>query len=70
MLPRSEASCALLMPHAVVPPSPQAALAKILSYHVVPGEALTLDQLTDGLILQTLVDGPEGELKVCVWHLR
>lgn len=41
-----------------------AALAKILSYHVVPGEALTLDQLTDGLILQTLVDGPEGELRV------
>ncbi len=37
---------------------------KVLMYHVVPGQALTLDQLTDGMILQTLVEGEEGELKV------
>lgn len=42
----------------------QEAVAEVLSYHVVLGEALTLDQLTDGLILQTMVDGPEGQLKV------
>lgn len=39
-------------------------LTTILKYHVVPGMALTLDQLTDGMILQTMVEGKEGRIKV------
>lgn len=33
-------------------------------YHIVPGEALTTDLLSDGMILQSLIEGPTGELKV------
>lgn len=39
-------------------------LTKVLKYHVVPGFAYTLDELTDGMVLQTLVEGPEGQLMV------
>ena len=46
------------------PPYPQAALAEILRYHVVPGTSYKLDQLTDGLWLQTLVEGEKGKLLV------
>lgn len=41
-----------------------AALAEILRYHVVPGTSYKLDQLTDGLWLQTLVEGEKGKLLV------
>ena len=46
------------------PPPPQAALANIIRYHVVPGTAYTLDQLTEGMELQTLLAGDKGKLKV------
>ncbi|KAL4436352.1 hypothetical protein ABPG77_009914 [Micractinium sp. CCAP 211/92] len=39
-------------------------LARALMYHIVPGEALTTDLLSDGMILQSLIEGPTGELKV------
>lgn len=36
----------------------------MLSYHVVPGAAILSGDLTDGAIVQTLLEGPAGELKV------
>jgi uncharacterized surface protein with fasciclin (FAS1) repeats len=39
-------------------------LVQVLSYHVVPGQALLLGDLQDGDVLQTLVPGPEGQLEV------
>lgn len=42
----------------------QAKLADIIKYHVVPGTAYTLDQLTEGMELQTLLAGDKGKLKV------
>ncbi|KAL4420539.1 hypothetical protein ABPG75_010195 [Micractinium tetrahymenae] len=39
-------------------------LARALMYHIVPGKALTTDQLTNGEILQSLIEGPSGELRV------
>lgn len=50
------------------PPHPltrlQAALARILRYHVVPTTAYKLDELTEGMWLQTLLPGDEGKLLV------
>lgn len=42
----------------------QDAALEILSYHIVPGVALQPANLTDGLVLQTLVPGPGGRLGV------
>lgn len=39
-------------------------LTKIISYHVIPGAALTLADLTDGMILQSLIPGSEGQIRV------
>jgi uncharacterized surface protein with fasciclin (FAS1) repeats len=50
---------------AVLPAPPaQDTLVQVLSYHVVPGQALLLGDLQDGDVLQTLVPGPEGQLEV------
>ncbi|KAL4425193.1 hypothetical protein ABPG75_009209 [Micractinium tetrahymenae] len=41
-------------------------LAQVLSYHIIAGEALTLEQLQamDGQLLQSTLEGDTGELKV------
>lgn len=44
--------------------SDPAALARILRYHVVPTTAYKLDELTEGMWLQTLLPGDEGKLLV------
>ncbi|PSC67449.1 beta-Ig-H3 fasciclin [Micractinium conductrix] len=38
--------------------------AAVLAYHVVPGRALMVDELADSELLQTLLDGPFGQVKV------
>lgn len=42
------------------------ARAQVLSYHIIPGEALTLEQLRamDGQLLQSMLEGDSGMLKV------
>jgi uncharacterized surface protein with fasciclin (FAS1) repeats len=60
-LPRDEE---LAQMASMINTSDEALIRNILSYHVIPGQALTLEELTDGLQLQSALAGAEGMLQV------
>jgi uncharacterized surface protein with fasciclin (FAS1) repeats len=54
-------SLTILSTHASIP---QELLTTVLSYHLIPGEVLTSDQLEADLVLQTSLGGQAGEIRV------